>query len=135
MSAPYKTRRGAVVSSGETSAGCIPVANAAGRIDPSWIDNGSAASQRLSSGSAIAPASGADQTDVAVVFADAFNTAPRVAILVTSGAIAGSGALVSYLNAPATTTGFHAYFDLAEGAGSPSTIDVDVHFDWIAVGT
>jgi hypothetical protein len=99
------------------------------RINGAWV----AVTGKMIAGSAIAPASHANQTSVAVSFGTTFSAAPKVFIEVTSGAVAGSGALVSYLSTVATTTGCTVYFDLAEGAGSPSTIDNPVAFSWVAI--
>lgn len=89
-------------------------------------------SWQVLAGSGTAPASGTTSTSLAVTFSNAFASTPYV-VLTPIGTQAG-GPPVDYLNATPSTTGFTAYFDIAEGSASGANFSAAQPFSWIAVG-
>jgi hypothetical protein len=84
-------------------------------------------------GSGTAPASGTTSTSLAVTFSNAFTSAPYVTV--TPVGTQAGGPPVTYLNATPATTGFTAYFDIAEGSASGANFSATQAFTWIAVGS
>jgi hypothetical protein len=85
-------------------------------------------------GTATCGASGSPNATVAVVFPTPFSSVPQV-VMTPTGGIQPGGQVVWMLSGPATTTGFTARFDVAEGSGASPNITVAIPFDWIAMGT
>jgi hypothetical protein len=88
----------------------------------------------IQKGSAVALASGTNQTTLPVTFLVPFKsgTVPNVQILPAPGT-QPFGPVVPYMPVP-TATGFTASFDVAEGSTSGANITNDVNFQWIAQG-
>lgn len=86
----------------------------------------------IQSGTATAPASGTYTTSKAITFSKTFASVLHVSV--TPQAVEPGGPIVAYLTTPATTGGFTAVFDVAEGANANSSIASDVPFSWIAFG-
>ena len=84
-------------------------------------------------GTATAPASGTYTTSKAITFAKTFATIGHVGVMPQT--VEPGGPIVPYLTSPATTGGFTAVFDVAEGANANNTIASDIPFSWIAFGT
>lgn len=111
-----------------------PAAEVVG-VDRVVIKTGSDTDWQIIKGAGTAPASGLNQTTLAVVFATPFKTGtvPNVTITATPGTQPG-GPVVSYLTAPPTATGFTVGFDVAEGNSGQQNIVNPVVFQWIAQG-
>jgi len=89
----------------------------------------------IQKGTGTAPASGLNQSTLAVTFPKAFKTgtAPSVSITPAPGNQPG-GPVVPYLSAAPTATGFTAVFDVAEGSSGDQDILTPIAFQWIAQG-
>lgn len=104
-------------------------------VDRVVIKTGGDTDWQILKGTGTAPASGLNQTTLAVSFANAFKTGtvPSVTITATPGTQPG-GPVVSYLTAAPTAAGFTAGFDVAEGNTSQQNIASPVVFQWVAQG-
>lgn len=104
-------------------------------VDRAVMKTGGDTDWQILKGAGSAPASGLNQTTLAVTFAKPFKTGtvPNVAITTTPGTQPG-GPVVSYLTAPPTATGFTVGFDVAEGNSGQQNIVNPVAFQWIAQG-
>lgn len=104
-------------------------------IDRVVIKTGGDTDWQIIKGIGSAPASGLNQTTLAVTFANAFKTGtvPSVVITATPGTQPG-GPVVSYLSTAPTATGFTVGFDVAEGNTSQQNIVSPVVFQWVAQG-
>lgn len=89
----------------------------------------------IQKGSGSAPASGTNQTTLAITFTPAFKsgTTPHVNITPAPGTQSG-GPVVPYVTSTPTASGFTAGFDVAEGATSGQNITSPVAFLWEASG-
>lgn len=101
--------------------------------DNAQIGNTSGKAFYIQGGTATAPASGAYTTSKAITFAKTFATVIHVSV--TPLSVQPGGPVVAYLTTPATTGGFTAVFDVAEGANANNTIASDIPFSWVAFGT
>jgi hypothetical protein len=86
----------------------------------------------IQAGTATAPASGTFTTSKAITFAKTFATVLHVGVMPQT--VEPGGPVVAYLTTPATTGGFTAVFDVAEGANANNTIASDIPFSWVAFG-
>lgn len=89
----------------------------------------------IQKGTGTAPASGLNQSSLAVTFPQAFKTgtAPNVSITPSPGTQPG-GPVVPYVSATPTSTGFTAVFDVAEGSSGDQNILTPIVFQWVAQG-
>ncbi|MGE8279025.1 MAG: hypothetical protein ACN6O2_01200 [Stenotrophomonas sp.] len=104
-------------------------------VDRVVIKTGGDTDWQIVKGTGTAPASGLNQTTLAVTFATPFKTGttPYVGIMPTPGGQPG-GPVVWNLTAPATATGFTVSFDVAEGNSGQQNIVNPVAFSWKAEG-
>jgi hypothetical protein len=104
-------------------------------VDRVVIKTGGDTDWQIVKGTGTAPASGLNQTTLAVIFAKPFKTGttPHVDITPTPGGQPG-GPVVWNLTAPPTATGFTASFDVAEGNSGQQDIVNPVVFIWKAEG-
>lgn len=104
-------------------------------VDRVVIKTGGDTDWQILKGTGTAPASGLNQTTLAVTFANAFKTGtvPNVTITATPGTQPG-GPVVSYLSTAPTAAGFTVGFDVAEGNSGQQNIVSPVVFQWIAQG-
>lgn len=89
----------------------------------------------IQKGTGTAPASGLNQSSLAVTFPQAFKTGtiPSVSITPSPGTQPG-GPVVPYVSAAPTAAGFTAVFDVAEGNSGDQNILNPIVFQWIAQG-
>ena len=104
-------------------------------VDRVVIKTGGDTDWQILKGTGTAPASGLNQTTLAIAFANAFKTGtvPNVSITPTPGGQPG-GPVVWNLTAPPTATGCTVSFDVAEGNSGQQNIVNPVVFQWIAQG-
>ncbi len=104
-------------------------------VDRVVIKTGGDTDWQILKGTGTAPASGLNQTTLAVTFANAFKTGtvPNVTITPAPGGQPG-GPVCTYVTATPTATGFTAGFDVAEGNSGQQNIVNPVVFQWIAQG-
>lgn len=87
------------------------------------------------SGTGTLPANpGGDSSQVGVTFTNAFKAGTKVRVFLTARNVQPGGPVVMDLNGEATTTGFTARGDVAEGFNASSKMSVATDFDWLAVG-
>lgn len=131
MGALFKTLRGILSSAGASDAGKVPLLNADGKLDASFISD--SATQR---GTATAPASGTHSTSASVVFPAPFTTPPFVIPLLKQASIvaANSGAIGTIAVTSVTTTGFSVSINSnVDDQSSEWSISIAPVFDWIAL--
>jgi hypothetical protein len=88
----------------------------------------------IQTGSDSAPATGSNETTKSITFPTAFLSAPLwVGVQMTTASQAG-GLVVNCLSSAASTTGFTAIFDVAEGSGANPNFNNAAPFQWIAFG-
>jgi len=104
-------------------------------VDRVVIKTGGDTDWQILKGTGTAPASGLNQTTLAITFANAFKTGavPNVTITPAPGGQPG-GPVCTYVTATPTATGFTAGFDVAEGNSGQQNIVNPVVFQWIAQG-
>lgn len=112
-----------------------PPAAVVPNVDSVRIRTGGDTDWLIQKGTGTAPASGLNQTTLAVTFPTPFKTGtmPSVSLTGAPGKQPG-GPVVAYLSAPPTATGFTAEFDVAEGNTGAQNIVNPVVFQWIAQG-
>lgn len=81
-----------------------------------------------------APATNASTTNVPITFTTPFKAGTQPNVQLTPRNIQPGGPVVAYTNGDATSTGFTAVFDVAEGTNQNNKIVNTVHFYWLASG-
>lgn len=136
MSAPYKTRVGAVVSTGAAASGAIPLGDAAGKLDISWLPG----APQSGSGIASTVVNRFEKTDTVVYPVPyAFGSVPRVFIQPRGNAKTAGNIVTGYYPDHSILTedhlGFTVIFNTNHGETSTEADFVaDVPYHWFVLG-
>lgn len=128
MSAPLKTRRAILTSSGSGDAGAIPLLGPDGVLDPSFFQAFGASE----TGSGVALTGGGHTATDVVTFTTPFSGTPFVLIMPTIlNATVSNGFLAVWSVPICSTTGFTVKFDLNEASGGFTITNIS--YRWLAL--
>lgn len=141
MTAPYKTRRAVLTSSGSGDSGAIPLLGPTGTLDPSFLATQD--SYRAGVDQAPIPGLGSRfQTLRAVLFSSPFQTGvvPVVTVTPRSGPFAGGNGVTGYgvdfwiQDGSTNESGFTVVFNSNHGeSNNDGDISAIIYFNWIAI--